>query len=240
MSYVVPEGQERSEYVKNKFSIIAQKYDLFNDLITLGLHRYWKNFLVAQMGIQNGNLALDICCGTGDIGQRLKAKIGSRGVCIGLDFSDGMLEIAKSRKKAAGTWFVKGDTTKLPFQSNSFDAVGVGYGLRNLSDMDRGLREVKRVLKPGGRFLSLDIGKVGFPVIRQLFHVYFFFIVPAIGKMICPGEDLFEYFPRSTMDYPSQEELANKLKKVGFEKVGFFTFLFGGNIIHYSMKPESD
>lgn len=240
MSGAVPFGKERSDYVKGKFSLIAKRYNLFNDLITLGMHRYWKGFLVERMRAEEGSRVLDICCGTGDICRRLRAKVGSRGLCVGLDFSDGMLKVAASRKGTAGVSFVKADATKLPFRDGSFDAVGVGYGLRNLADLDQGLREVRRVLKPGGRFLSLDVGKVRLPVVGRLFHLYFFFMVPAIGKTICPGEDLFDYFPRSTVDYPSQEELSDKLTAAGFERVGFFPFLFGGSVVHCSRKPQED
>ena len=239
MAFIVPSGNEKSDYVKGKFSSIAKKYDLFNDLITQGLHRYWKNFLIEKAHLREGNHALDLCCGTGDICQRLCSMVGDQGVTIGLDFSEGMLEIARSRKQSGAIAFINGDAMDLPFKKNSFDVVTVGYGLRNLSDISRGLREVIRVLKPGGRFLCLDIGKIRVPLVKQLFHVYFFYLVPMIGKMIYPGEDLFDYFPQSSVAYPSQEALAGILKDLGFEEVEFFNFFFGGNVIHYAEKPKA-
>ncbi len=238
MSFEVPQGKERSEYVRRRFTLTAKKYDLFNDIITLGLHRSWKNFLVEKAHLKGGRQALDICCGTGDISQRLSKILGEQGLTVGLDFSEGMLEIAQSRNQGSDIKFIKGDALTLPFRSNSFDAVTVGYGLRNLSDINAGLREVIRVLKPGGLFLCLDMGKIRIPIIKQLFHLYFFHIVPIIGKMIYPGEDLFDYLPKSSVDYPSQEKLAGKLQDIGFEEVKFFLLFLGGNVIHYAEKPH--
>ena len=239
MSFVLPEGRERSDYIKRKFTRIAGGYDLFNDLITLGMHRRWKGILTEKAGVGSGSRVLDICCGTGDISRKMRAKVGDKGICVGLDFSEGMLEIAKSRKETAGILFVQGDAIELPFRNDSFDSVSIGYGLRNLSDINRGLQEAIRVLKPGGRFLCLDVGKIRLPAIKQLFKLYFFSVVPAIGKRIYPGEDLFDYLPQSSVPYPSQESLAEKLRELGFGEVQFFNFLFGGGVIHYAEKPKA-
>ncbi|MBU3914800.1 bifunctional demethylmenaquinone methyltransferase/2-methoxy-6-polyprenyl-1,4-benzoquinol methylase UbiE [bacterium] len=238
MSFVIPEGKEKSTYVRKKFSKIADKYDLFNDLITQGMHRYWKRFLVKKAELNEGSGVLDICCGTGDITQLLKNKVGERGQVIGLDFSSGMLKVAGARNINSGANLLRGDASVLPLKSCSLDAVTVGYGLRNLIDIEICLKEVLRVLKPGGRFLSLDMGKVKIPVIKQFFDFYFFSIVPRIGKMIYPGEDMFDYFPQSSVNFPSQEKLSEMLENVGFTNVRFYSFYFGGNVIHYAQKPD--
>ena len=237
MAFDIPSGQEKSDYVRTKFTKIAERYDLFNDLVTQGMHRYWKNFLVEKARLRKGDCVLDICCGTGDITKRLMVSVGEAGTVYGLDFSQGMLDVGKSRKGVSDVKFVLGDAMNLPFESNSMDAITVGFGLRNLTDISKCLQEVIRVLKPGGRFLCLDMGKVKIPIIKQLFRFYFFQIVPVIGKAIYPGEDMFDYFPQSSVDYPSQEKLAGMLANIGFEEVEFFNFYFGSTVIHFAEKP---
>ena len=237
MSFTMPEGEEKSEYVQDGFSKIAERYDLFNDLITQGMHRYWKRFLVEKTGLKEGDRALDICCGTGDISQRLKSVVGAKGLACGLDFSRGMLKVAHTRSQGKLNSLIQGNAGILPFKKESLDAVTVGYGLRNLVDINICLKEVWRILKPGGRFLSLDMGKITIPLIKQIFHIYFFHIVPKIGKIIYSGEDMFDYFPQSSVDYPSQEKLAEMLENSAFINVYFTNFYFGGTVVHHAQKP---
>lgn len=237
MSFQIPNGQEKSVYVQDKFSVIAARYDLFNDIITQWMHRYWKRFLVSKAGLTPGDSALDICCGTGDISQRLEQAVGHSGRVTGLDFSSGMLHVAQSRSTRSEIGFVQGDAMMLPCKSSSQDAVTVGFGLRNLVDIDACLSEVLRVLKPGGRFLSLDMGKVSIPVVKSLFQFYFFRVVPRIGKLIYPQETFFDYFPHSSLAYPSQQKLAGMLEKTGFSEVQYFNFHLGSTVIHYAQKP---
>ena len=236
MTFTIPEDNSKADYVKRKFSSIAGKYDLFSDLITQGMHRYWKRFLVSRAGLIPGDKALDICCGTGDITQLIAKAVGKTGFAFGLDFSSGMLSIASARNALTKTSFLQADASLIPIRCNSLDAVTVGYGLRNLVDIPACLKEVHRVLKPGGRFLSLDMGKVNLPIIKQLFKFYFFSVVPRIGKLICPGEDIFDYFPESSINYPSQEDLAEILSGQGFVDVRFYNFYFGSTAIHYARK----
>ena len=237
MSFSIPDGTQKAKYVKQKFSGIAGRYDLFNDIVTQGMHRYWKRFLVKKANLNDGDQALDICCGTGDISQLLLKAVGSPGTVIGLDFSPGMLEIAAERNRGGSAAFIQGDAMVLPAKSDSLDVVTVGYGLRNLVNISDCLQEVYRVLKPGGRFLCLDMGKVSLPLIRELFAFYFFKVVPKIGKWIYPGEDMFDYFPESSVNYPSQEKLAEMLKEQGFSAVDYFNFYFGSTVVHFAQKP---
>jgi demethylmenaquinone methyltransferase / 2-methoxy-6-polyprenyl-1,4-benzoquinol methylase len=236
MSFSIPEGDSKAEYVKQKFTGIASRYDLFNDIVTQGMHRYWKRFLVGKTGLGQGDSALDICCGTGDITQLLEKRAGKQGFVTGLDFSEGMLSVAVQRNQSGNAAFTRGDASVLPFRSGSLDAVTVGYGLRNLVNIEACLGEVYRVLKKGGRFLSLDMGKVRLPVAREIFNFYFFKIVPRIGKLIYPGEDMFDYFPESSVAFPSQEKLAGMLEKQGFFSVRYYNFYLGSSAIHYAEK----
>jgi len=237
MAFEIPQADKKYAYVQSKFTEIAQRYDLFNDLITQGFHRLWKNEVVRLAGVRAGDQALDICCGTGDILQRLAQAVGPQGQAVGLDFSAGMLQVAASRNLGDQTQILQGDAQALPFHDGQFNAVTVGYGLRNLVDLHQGLSEVYRVLKPGGRFVSLDLGKVTMPVVKQLFHFYFFTVVPLIGKALYPGEDMFDYFPHSSLSYPGPEALKQMLEEVGFTQVSFKNYHFGGSVIHLALKP---
>lgn len=234
MAFKIPVGEKKSKYVQTSFTRIAAKYDLFNDLVTQGMHRYWKNQLVKKANLQTGDVAVDLCCGTGDIAQRLKVAVGKAGKVIGLDFSPGMLHVASTRR--GDSFLLNGNAMKLPLQDNSVDAVTVGYGLRNLVDIQPCLDEVLRVLKPGGRFMILEMGKVKVPIIKDLFRFYFFRVVPIIGKLLYRGEDMFDYFPQSTVEYPSQEEMVQRLSGTGFQKVSFSGFYCGSVVIHYAEK----
>ena len=237
MAFQVPKGEEKYDYVQSKFSEIAQKYDLFNDLITQGFHRYWKNQLVGAAGLQAGDQALDICCGTGDITERLEKAVGPSGRVWGLDFSIGMLQAGRSRDPLSNRRFVQGDAMNLPIRTGSMDAVTVGFGLRNLVRLEDGLDEVLRVLKPGGRFMCLDMGKVTLPIAKDIFRLYFFHVVPKVGRLLYPGQDMFDYFPASSLEYPAQEKLSGLLKDRGFTDVSFTNYHLGSTVIHKAYKP---
>jgi demethylmenaquinone methyltransferase / 2-methoxy-6-polyprenyl-1,4-benzoquinol methylase len=232
-------GPKKAAYVQERFTAIADRYDLFNDLITCGRHRYWKSFVVKQAEVKRGDRALDLCCGTGDITRRLGTAVTDDGQVLGLDFSPGMLKVAGTRARRKNTILLQGDAMVLPVKSASLDVVTVGFGLRNLADIDRCLQETLRVLKPGGRFVSLDMGKVTLPVLRQLFHWYFFRIVPAIGQLIVPGETLFDYFPQSSLTYPAPEALSIKLRDTGFENIRCTRFYAGSTVVHQARKSDS-
>jgi demethylmenaquinone methyltransferase/2-methoxy-6-polyprenyl-1,4-benzoquinol methylase len=237
MSFNMPTGEAKFRFVQDSFSRIAARYDLFNDLITQGRHRYWKQFMVDQAQVKKGETSLDLCCGTGDITERLYQKAGSQGNTLGLDFSSGMLQVAKSRnRRDTQHRFIQGDAMKLPVKSESVDVVTVGYGLRNLVSINDCLSEVFRVLRPGGRFLILDMGKVKNPLLNYLFQFYFFQIVPRIGKALYKNEDMFEYFPESAVNYPDQESMSEMLSLTGFKEVKYFNFYFGANAIHRCVK----
>ena len=235
-TYTLPSNEEKATYVQDKFTQIASKYDLFNDLITQGMHRYWKNFLVRQANLKEGDSALDICCGTGDITKRLRKVVGAKGNALGLDFSPGMLQVARTRENSDSISFMQGDAMVLPVKDASLNAVTVGYGLRNVIDIPKCLREVHRALKPGGKFLSLDVGKVKSPLIKPFFQFYFFYIVPRIGKLLYSEEDMFDYLPHSSIEYPDQEKLSEIIYAAGFEKVKYYNFVFGGSTIHIATK----
>ena len=240
MKYNLPTSQEKSKYVESKFGEIAQKYDLFNDIITFGLHRYWKKFMVKQTGLNKGNKCLDLCCGTGDISHEVSRQYPDCHV-IGLDFSMEMLNIAESKNKNnSNINFLHGDALRIPFPDESFHAITIGYGLRNVSSINSCLKEIFRVLKFSGVLVCLDVGKVRLPIISKLNNFYFFRIVPFIGNWLMPGEEMFHYLPHSSLKYPSQESIKNMILEVGFRKVEVQNFLFGASTLHIAHKETKN
>jgi len=240
MKYSLPTAEEKPKYIKNKFDQIASKYDLFNDIITLGIHRYWKKFMVKKIRLNKDKKCLDLCCGTGDISREVLNQYPHCKV-VGLDFSEEMLFIAKAKlMKNSNIQFLRGDAMHIPFPNENFDAVTIGYGLRNVSNINNCLKEIFRVLKPGGVLACLDVGKVHIPVISNLINFYFFRIVPLIGNLLIPGEEMFHYLPNSSTDYPSQELIKSFLLEVGFKKAEIYNLFFGASTIHVAQKTTNN
>ena len=237
MNYHLPPTPEKAAYVNQKFNEIARSYDRFNDLITLGMHRYWKRFVARQAGLQPGERCLDLCCGTGDIARAVLRQHPEAQI-TGLDFASSMLTIASERGSEPIQW-IQGDALRLPFPDQWFAAVTVGYGLRNLQDLSQGLREIRRVLQPGGVLVSLDVGKVRLPVVDTLSRWYFFSVVPRIGQWLMPGQEMFTYLPHSSLHYPDQETLKRLLLGCGFQQADYFDFVFGASTVHVAYQPPA-
>lgn len=240
----MPETEEKAGFVRENFNRIAEKYDRFNDWNSFLLHRLWKNRLVKEVekNLDSHLKVMDLCCGTGDISVRLENSPSVDHVtCV--DFSENMLEIAKTRlqKKAeeGRVDFQVGDATKLKnFKNSQFDAVSIGFGLRNVDDLPKAISEIHRILKPGGLFLNLDVGKVKNPLIRWAADFYFFKIVPILGYILWGGKnEMFDYLPVSSLSYPSQEKLKSILEENGFRDVRFQNFVFGNAVLHIAKKP---
>jgi len=240
MSYRHPTPSEKAGFVQQKFDQIASHYDRFNDLITQGQHRWWKRVLVNRLGLNPGDRGLDLCCGTGDIAARVLPHLGPKGSLVAADFSPEMLKIAqrrlRSRKSAVTPLIMTADAMRLPFQDGSLNFITIGYGLRNVSDLRLCLRELARVLAPGGVLASLDTGQVRPRLLRPLVNFYMFHLVPLIGRMLQPGQDMFTYLPHSTLHFPHQDALKELLREAGFSQVDLVEFLFGASVIHLARK----
>ena len=234
-AFYVP-GKERASRVGDLFASIARRYDLLNDLQSFGMHRIWKRRVAGLAGVKAGNRALDLCCGTGDIAFAL-ARAGAE--VTGLDFSEKMLEVARVRlgnSNGANVNFIQGDAEQLAFADNSFDAVTMGYGLRNLSSWERGLREMVRVAKPGGRIVVLDFGKPANALWRNIYFAHLKCSVPLIGLVFCGNPQAYAYILESLKHYPAQRAVADKMRELGLTNVQVVDFVGGAMAINLGMK----
>jgi demethylmenaquinone methyltransferase/2-methoxy-6-polyprenyl-1,4-benzoquinol methylase len=207
--------------VESMFDRIAPVYDVMNRVMTAGLDQRWRRRAV-DAAVRRGDRVLDACCGTGDLAV---AAVRAGGAVVGLDFSERMLE--RARRKSADVEWVRGDLLELPFRDGSFDAVTVGFGVRNVADLDRALHELRRVLRPGGRLAILEITRPR-GALKPFFSLWFDRVVPLLGKAL-PGGKAYTYLPASVKRFPGAEELATLLERSGFGEVGFR--LFGGSIV---------
>ena len=236
-----------TEDIRKGFNELAPAYDRFNDWITLGLHRLWKKKLIAfsSLGPQKGGQVLDLCCGSGDISLLFAKYLGPKGEILALDFSAEMLSVLRRRldsyqnKKNWGTIkILQQDVTSLSnFSSASFVLAAMGFGLRNLQNRAAALKEVWRVLKPGGRLLVLDVGKVDLALLRPLHAFYFERVVPQIGHLLHGQKhNMYNYLPASARNYPPPKEICKELEQAGFIKTDYKNLLFGSAVIHIAHK----
>jgi len=235
-------GPERAQRVRQLFSAIAARYDLINDLQSFGLHRYWKSRLVnlALEDTTPAGHALDVCCGTGDVAFAL----GGNGLAVaGLDFSHEMLAVARRRMacmpRANGELsveFVRGDAQNLPFTDESFDVVTISYGLRNLAEIETGLREMWRVTRRGGRVLVLDFGKPELAVWRAIYFGYLRWFVPRLGRYFCGDSETHSYILESLLHYGAQKGVASGMRKLGFSDIRVMNLMGGIMSIHSGRK----
>ncbi len=227
VSYYV-QGQERAQRVSELFSSIASRYDLINDIQSFGLHRWWKHRLVKLAPAGPDRQALDVCCGTGD----LTLALADRGYeTTGIDFNEPMLRVARRRGSqrpgARPVRFVHGDALQLPFADASFSVVTVAYGLRNLADVDQGLRELVRVLRPGGTLLILEFGKPESAPLRWLWFGYLRLALPVYGFLFARDAKAYAYILESLLHYPGQTVIQSKLAGLGAAD-GKMVHLLGG------------
>ncbi len=229
-------GEQRAGRVQQLFGTIARRYDLINDLQSLGLHRRWKRRLVRLARLRPGDRALDLCCGTGDVAFAL-AQTGAE--VTGLDFSPAMLEVACARaaRQPGRVTFLPGDALHLPFPDNAFDAVTISYGLRNLADFAAGLAEMQRVAKPGGRLLVLDFGRPANRVWRGCYFAYLRLAVPVFGRLFAGSAEAYAYILESLRHYPGQQGVADLMRRQGLAAVVTYDLLGGAMGINGAEKP---
>lgn len=225
--------------VNRMFDRVATKYDLLNSVMTAGLHHRWREQAAERTELRPGDAALDICCGTGDLALELALRVAPEGHVVGCDFSEPMLDLARekaAKRGADGVRFEWADALELPYDGERFDAVTVGFGVRNLADLDRGLREMARVLKPGGRVVILEITQPTRPPLSLFYSLWFDRIVPLLGAL-SSNPEAYSYLPESVRSFPSPLGLAEKMGAAGFERIRYSVLAGGIIAIHSGQRP---
>ncbi len=228
---------EKAKRVRGVFDSVAPKYDLMNDLMSMGLHRAWKAFTVLVANIRDGDQVLDIAGGTGDLALAFSKKVGHNGRVVHTDINEAMLRTGRDRLINAGVSLpsVVCDAEKLPFPSDHFDVVSVAFGLRNMTHKDVALAEMNRVLKSGGKLLVLEFSKVA-PPLEKVYDWYSFKVLPRLGKLVAGDDASYRYLAESIRMHPGQDELKAMMQKGGFGHVDYHNLTGGLVALHVGIK----
>jgi demethylmenaquinone methyltransferase/2-methoxy-6-polyprenyl-1,4-benzoquinol methylase len=232
----VPE-EDKVRKVAEVFHSVAGKYDVMNDLMSAGLHRIWKAFTIAQAGVRPGFKVLDIAGGTGDLAKAFAKQAGTTGEVWLTDINESMLRVGRDRllNNGLSTPISLCDAEKLPFPDNYFDRVSVAFGLRNMTHKDAALKEMQRVLKPGGKLLVLEFSKVA-PALQKPYDVYSFSVLPWLGQRIAGDADSYRYLAESIRMHPDQETLKQMMGEAGLDRVEYFNLTAGVAALHVGVK----
>ncbi|MHB1124297.1 MAG: bifunctional demethylmenaquinone methyltransferase/2-methoxy-6-polyprenyl-1,4-benzoquinol methylase UbiE [Ramlibacter sp.] len=231
------EEREKARRVRGVFDSVAPRYDLMNDLMSLGLHRAWKAYTVLVSGVRPGDRVLDIAGGTGDLALAFAKKVGATGQVVHTDINEAMLRTGRDRLLDAGVVLptLVCDAEKLPFEAGSFDVVSVAFGLRNMTHKDVALAEMNRVLKPRGKLLVLEFSKVAQPL-RRAYDWYSFKVLPQLGRLVAGDSGSYRYLAESIRMHPDQRELKAMMQKSGFGHVDYHNMTGGVVALHVGIK----
>jgi demethylmenaquinone methyltransferase/2-methoxy-6-polyprenyl-1,4-benzoquinol methylase len=234
MGGMVTDPAGKGAYVREMFAAIAPRYDRANRVLTAGVDEAWRRRALAELAAPHGGRVADLCCGTGDLVFHLVKSDPSLAV-VGVDFTPPMLDGARSRAKredpAGRASFIEGDVTRLPFADASFDGATMGFSMRNV-DVLATLKEARRILKPGARFVNLDVTKPANPLVRRAFGFYFYGIVPLVGGLVGGSKTAYRYLPNSLTNFPDADGLAERFRAAGFRDVRTIRLGFGAIAIH--------
>ena len=237
----VPTAEKQSR-VGNVFRSVAERYDVMNDVMSLGSHRLIKRFTIELSGVRRGHRVLDLAGGTGDFSLKFSPLVGSAGQVVLADINEAMLAVGRDRLIDAGissnTSIAQVNAESLPFASNSFDCVCIAYGLRNVTDKDAALRSMQRVLKPGGRVLVLEFSKPTNPLVSKAYDAYSM-LWPVAGKMITGDADSYRYLVESIRMHPDQDSLLAMMEQAGLERCSYHNVMNGVCAIHVGYKPHA-
>jgi demethylmenaquinone methyltransferase/2-methoxy-6-polyprenyl-1,4-benzoquinol methylase len=236
------QGDGKRAYVQRMFSEIAPRYDLLNHVLSLNIDRAWRRKALRALDWTrrpNGNY-LDLCAGTLDVGAMLVKQSGFTGRVIGADFAVPMLQHGQGKAPRDRLAPVGADALALPFADASLDGAIVAFGIRNVADLDAGLREVRRVLTPGARFVILEFSTPPSRVVRAGYHAYFHHVLPAVGKLVSGHGSAYTYLPMSVTHFPTEQALADRLRGAGFDRVSFERVSFGIAAIHVGSVADTD
>ena len=234
---------QKSGLVKNIFSNVAKKYDLMNDLMSAGTHRLWKNNMINCIDFFDNIKIIDVAGGTGDIAFRIAKNAQEKNLNYQIEVADinpQMLEVGRSRAVDLNLFshlnFVENDGEKLSFADESFDVFTIAFGIRNFTNIEKGLQEAHRVLKKGGKFICLEFSKVEDIFLQKIYDTYSFKIIPKIGEVILKDQDSYQYLVESIRKFPDQKSFKKLIENAGFSKVGYQNLTFGACAIHYGFK----
>ncbi|MDO8703984.1 MAG: bifunctional demethylmenaquinone methyltransferase/2-methoxy-6-polyprenyl-1,4-benzoquinol methylase UbiE [Sulfuricaulis sp.] len=235
----VPESAKEN-LVADVFHSVAGKYDLMNDLMSLGVHRLWKQFATEASGVRGGFRVLDVAGGTGDLAAKFAPRVGRRGQVVLADINSSMLEVGRARLAdqgfAGNVAFVQANAENLPFADDYFDRVSIAFGLRNVTHIDQALASMLRVLKPGGMLLVLEFSRPVVPGLNNLYDAYSFKVLPWLGRVIARDEASYRYLAESIRKHPDQETLKAMMEQAGFERVQYFNLSGGIVALHKGYK----
>jgi demethylmenaquinone methyltransferase/2-methoxy-6-polyprenyl-1,4-benzoquinol methylase len=236
----VPKSQKAGQ-VAEVFHSVAGKYDLMNDLMSMGVHRLWKRFTIELSGVRSGHQVLDIAGGTGDLTMKFSDLVGPGGKVVLADINASMLKVGRSRLTdrgyAGNIEYVQADAEHLPFPDNSFNAVSIAFGLRNVTDKDQALRDMARVLKPGGKLMVLEFSKPTNPLLSKAYDTYSFTALPFMGKLIAGDSESYKYLAESIRMHPDQDTLKGMMETAGFANCKYHNMTGGVVALHVGIKP---
>ena len=238
--YKTVAAHEKEQMVAGVFHSVAAKYDLMNDLMSFGIHRLWKRFAIDCAGLRPAQKVLDLAGGTGDLTARFSRIVGERGEVVLADINDSMLKMGREKLRNLGLVdnirYVQANAEALPFPDNHFDLITIGFGLRNVTDKEKALASMFRVLKPGGRLLVLEFSKPTSELMAKLYDLYSFHILPKMGKLVARDSDSYQYLAESIRMHPDQDTLKGMMETVGFESVDYFNLTQGVVALHRGYK----
>lgn len=232
---------EKANKVADVFHSVASKYDIMNDLMSGGIHRLWKRFTIDLSAVRKGQRVLDIAGGTGDLTKQFSKLVGSEGQVVLADINSSMLEVGRERLTNLGLTnnieYVQANAESLPFDDNSFDVITIAFGLRNVTDKDKALRSMLRVLKPGGRLLVLEFSKPANPVLEKIYDTYSFSLLPKMGQLVAGDAESYQYLAESIRMHPDQETLKDMMADAGFVRCDYHNMTGGIVALHKGIKP---
>jgi demethylmenaquinone methyltransferase / 2-methoxy-6-polyprenyl-1,4-benzoquinol methylase len=226
--------------VREVFDSVADKYDLMNDLMSVGVHRLWKQYAIRRLRINPGDRILDVAGGTGDLARLMHKRLDGEGDVTIYDINGSMLNRGREKLTdlgmVGGIEYVQGNAEELPFPDNSFHTVTIGFGIRNVTQIDVAIKEMVRVLRPGGQFLCLEFSKLAVPALQPIYDTYSFKILPEIGHYVTQDRDSYQYLVESIRRFPNQESFKTMLEDGGLHGVRYHNLSLGVAAIHFGRK----